>query len=99
MTPERTLHENGVLRHEAVVSRQTVDRLRATLGASKAGAPGPRKFAIGADVADLIGPRGEMGALASRYGGRCVLHVDYAGVDLPAPLEWQVDTVSNQTTR
>ena len=30
---------------------------------------------------------------------RRVLHIDYAGVDLPAPLEWQVDTVSNQTTR
>jgi len=30
---------------------------------------------------------------------RRVLHVDYAGVDLPTPLEWQVDAAFNQTTR
>jgi hypothetical protein len=97
MTPEHALDENGVLRHGVGVSRQTVDRLRATFCVSKAGAPGSREFAIGGHVADLIDPRGEMGALASRYGGRHARPVRIATFDKSLDSNWSVPWHQDRT--
>jgi len=97
MTPERALDEEGVLRHEAAVSRQTIDRLREVFGASNASGPGSRKFAIGDGVADLIGPRGEMGALASCYGGRHVRPVRVLTFDKSLGSNWSVPWHQDRT--
>jgi hypothetical protein len=88
--PEHALAKDGVLLHEGAASHETVDRLRAAFETACANRPGSRNFEVDDHIAHLIGAGGEMGMLASRYGGRRVKPVRVLTFDKSRDANWSV---------
>jgi hypothetical protein len=97
VTPEHALDKDGVLLRDAAVSPETIHRLRAAFETRGTKGPGSRSFKIDDCIAHLIGPGGEIGMLASRYGGQHVKPVRVLTFDKSLDSNWSVPWHQDRT--